>query len=404
VAKDLVLLTSHYPFGRAREAFLDDEIRILARRFDRVRVVPSHRDTTLRKMPDGVLCDTTLADIQPGDVRAEFVRRPLRPLWQLGRALVDETRPRTYVRHGRWHLSFLTLHRLKYERLRSMIAAHGLHDAVFYDYWLTNSTLALAGLRRDGLVRRAVARAHGGDLYDERSTFGAIPFRASIMSSLDRVFAISEHGRRYLADAHPGAAGRIVLSRLGVAAPGAPAARSRGEGPPLVVSCSAMTAVKRVDRIPAILGRVGTDVRWAHLGDGPERAVVEQAIRGSPASVSCTLYGERDHADVLRFLQENAVDLFLSVSSSEGLPVSMMEAISNGIPLLATAVGGVPEIVTGQTGRLVAPDAAPDVVAAAARAMLSGDVPSRAEVRAFFDEHFDAELNFNAFADMLHAL
>jgi colanic acid/amylovoran biosynthesis glycosyltransferase len=59
-----------------------------------------------------------------------------------------------------------------------------------------------------------------------------------------------------------------------------------------------------------------------------------------------------DHAQVIDYYTTNHIALFLSLSSREGLPVSLMEAISCGIPLLATTVGGVSEVVNENTGRL----------------------------------------------------
>jgi glycosyltransferase involved in cell wall biosynthesis len=275
---------------------------------------------------------------------------------------------------------------------------------MFYDYWLENSTLALAWLRREGVIRRAVARAHRFDLYDECWSTGTVPFRALKVAALDRVFAISEHGRRYLAARAPLATGKILLSRLGVScerprvAPSVPA-----EGP-LIVSCANLHPFKRVDRIPSLLAELGGPVRWVHFGDGPCRAEVERLARMLPSRVSWRLAGHVDHADVLAFYREHRVDLFVSLSESEGLPVSMMEAIGSGIPVLATSVGGVPEIVTEDTGILVGwSDSAPRI-AEAARRLLSGEAPERGRIRRFFEEHFDAETNFSRFADMLHAV
>ena len=61
------------------------------------------------------------------------------------------------------------------------------------------------------------------------------------------------------------------------------------------------------------------------------------------------------------------IDIFINVSSSEGLPVAIMEAISFDIPIIATNVGGTSEIVTPETGILIAPDSAPELIAARIR-------------------------------------
>jgi glycosyltransferase involved in cell wall biosynthesis len=74
--------------------------------------------------------------------------------------------------------------------------------------------------------------------------------------------------------------------------------------------------------------------------------------------------GQVAHEDVLKWFEENSADVFVNVSSSEGLPVSIMEAFSYGIPAIATAVGGMPEIVTEDCGVLLEPDFKPEELAA----------------------------------------
>ena len=69
------------------------------------------------------------------------------------------------------------------------------------------------------------------------------------------------------------------------------------------------------------------------------------------------------HENVLKWFEENPADVFVNVSSSEGLPVSIMEAFSYGIPAIATAVGGMPEIVTEDCGVLLKPDFGPEELA-----------------------------------------
>ena len=73
--------------------------------------------------------------------------------------------------------------------------------------------------------------------------------------------------------------------------------------------------------------------------------------------------GQIDHDDVLDWFEENPADVIINVSSSEGLPVSIMEAFSYGIPVIATAVGGMPEIVSEDCGVLLDADFQPEELA-----------------------------------------
>jgi glycosyltransferase involved in cell wall biosynthesis len=65
------------------------------------------------------------------------------------------------------------------------------------------------------------------------------------------------------------------------------------------------------------------------------------------------LNGFVDNKNLIKFYQSQPVDLFLNVSASEGLPVSIMEALSFGIPVIATDVGGTSELVNENNGQLI---------------------------------------------------
>lgn len=99
----------------------------------------------------------------------------------------------------------------------------------------------------------------------------------------------------------------------------------------------------------------------AIVGEGSQRAQVEAAIAAAGVQDACTLLGQR--ADVPRLLA--AADAFVLASSFEGMPNVVMEALGAGLPVVATDVGGVRELVDdGRTG-FVVPAGDEDALAAA---------------------------------------
>jgi len=91
-------------------------------------------------------------------------------------------------------------------------------------------------------------------------------------------------------------------------------------------------------------------IRLLIVGDGPERETIEQAITGLGLGHRVTMLGMR--GDVRRLLL-SAADAFLLTSVSEGIPVTILEAMAAGVPVVSTAVGGVPELIEhGKTGLL----------------------------------------------------
>lgn len=102
------------------------------------------------------------------------------------------------------------------------------------------------------------------------------------------------------------------------------------------------------------------------LGDGPELAAIERTARALDCLPQVSLLGRS--ADVLPYYA--AADLAVLASKSEGSPNALLEAMAARVPVVATAVGGVPEIVThGETALLVPPSDAGALADALAQAL-----------------------------------
>lgn len=111
-------------------------------------------------------------------------------------------------------------------------------------------------------------------------------------------------------------------------------------------------------------------VTFVMIGDGPERAAVEAAAERAGVRAQFVFAGAKAHAAPL----VSAFDVWVQTSRSEGTPIALFEAIAAAVPVVATAVGGVPDVL-GANGRLVPSDAA-DAMAAAIRETL-GDPTAR---------------------------
>ncbi|MTG88427.1 glycosyltransferase [Cellulosimicrobium sp. BIT-GX5] len=364
----LVLLTNEYPFARGDAAFLETEVPHLASAFDDVVVFnyPQPGDEELVAMPPGVRYG--------GSVKGGSRRRALGHLAvpsvasRLLGMLVREWRAGRL--RGRWRTETMaalaSIKRGRDARLRAALREPGWRTTV-YAYWAAGAGLAVAGLpRSSGPV---ALRLHRYDLYEEEQRSGQ-PLRASLMNRADVVLAISEHGRDYLLEHYPEHVDSswIELSRLGTADHGVQPQRVAG-GPLVVVSCSSLTPVKRTTLILDAVHALSRSrpVRWVHLGGGPlEHDLRERASAVADAGLEVELRGQMSHDEVIDFFRSTSVDVFVNASASEGVPVSIMEALSFDVPVVATDVGGTGEIVgeAHASGILVAADVEPSELAA----------------------------------------
>ena len=145
---------------------------------------------------------------------------------------------------------------------------------------------------------------------------------------------------------------RTVVIPNAVDVDAVPRARHDG-GPPLVVAVGRLAepkdALTLVRALAAVRGRPFSALL---IGDGPDRPSVEAEVRRLGLQDAVALAGTRD--DVPALLAQ--ADVFALSSRSEGAPLSILEAMAAGLPVVSSRVGGVPELVVeGETGLLVPP-------------------------------------------------
>lgn len=389
----LLLFTNDYPYATGDAVFVDKEIHELASVFDDIAVFCYARDTSvgLVDMPSNVF----LADNLYGRTEDDRLIALLRPraLADLAAAAWRECRAGRLLRHLRLFLQGAVVGITGAQRrtVREAIAAD--HDSVAYAFWGMGSGLVLPWLTNIGA---RVVRLHRFDLYEESAEGGYLPFRRFLFHRADRILAISDDGADYLRRNYAGVIppGKVQISRLGVAGPAA-VHRTAPQSPRLVVSCSAVSDVKRVgllyEALRSMPGLSADDpIRWIHFGDGPLFDDLAARTASAPAGLEVELRGRVPNHEVIEFYAAHRVDAFVNVSVSEGVPVSIMEAIAHGIPIVATAVGGTPEIVSPGlgSGELVSADGDAREIGAVLRTLL--DAPEGTyDPRAVWRAHYD---------------
>jgi L-malate glycosyltransferase len=176
----------------------------------------------------------------------------------------------------------------------------------------------------------------------------------------DRVFAVSEDLKRHLvSEGFRADAVDVIYNGIDIGAPPDPVERARAraalglnEHAFVIVTVARLDPVKDLRSLVEavhIMRASCAHVRLLIVGDGPERSSLERAIDERGLRAETTLLGHRE--DARAYLP--AGDVFVNCSVFEGISLTILEAMAAGLPIVATRVGGTPEIVDEASGVLV---------------------------------------------------
>lgn len=409
-SKNLLMVTTAFPYGKG-ESFVAAELEHIAAYFGSIEVVPSYytADAPPRPIRHGVNLD--YAARRWGFLRTFHVAFSFLVALRKYRWWADAVR---VLRHEHRVENCKELVRALYraqlfESFLRRQARQGKQFDIVYFYWMMPEIMGALGFRQaTAMPLKIVARAHGGDLYEERKSGGYAGLRHQIARGIDEIYCISAHGQAYLEGRYPAMAAKFHTARLGVDDPGPLNQQPRGEHLS-ILSCSFVVAGKRlhlvVEAIDQLLRNDPTlKIKWTHIGNGELyeqlRALVADRLAGR-AEVVFT--GYLAQPQIAALYRDVGFDVVVNVSDCEGIPVSLMEASAAGIPMVATDVGGNSEIVNAGNGVLIAADAGIPVIAAALLhfADRTGAAAFRRAARSDWDRRFNARRNYALFGQRL---
>jgi len=406
--RTLVLLTKQFPFQH-REQYVAHELPFLAAQFDRVIIYPhdhfTQNDHITFELPQNVEVwdlNHEVPSVSKWNILPAFLRAYFYELF------------RTHNR--RWWLGnfrrFMAIYFTQFalgERLLNALKSSSEQDEefVFYSYWFSASALCLSILKSRGRIAGFTSRAHALDCYHEswgllNERTQVLPFRHLKQREVTSLRPISEHAAQFLLQSSE-CRGKVHVAYLGVE-PGKRNPLAMAGEAMTIATCSGVDNNKRIHLLGQALKALDKPVHWIHFGDGPMRNAAMQSVEGS--SVVLEYRGQTSNAEIRRFYEQRHIDLFVNVSQVEGLPVTIMEALAHGIPVLATGINGTPEtIVHGANGWLVPVGISSEGLAkemeSALRALCTAE--ARDAAHAHYDQHFQARVNYGHFAQALAA-
>lgn len=239
-------------------------------------------------------------------------------------------------------------------------------------HWATHS--ALAGLVAARLLGTSFSfTAHAHDIYVDRSML------REKLAAAAFVITISDYNRRYLMKLYPESLSRkVIVVHCGVdMSELTPPPRDPHPERPLQVVCVASLQPQKGHRVLidafAILRDSSVPAEVTIVGDGPQAPALRRQVHELGLEHVVRFRGPMTRPDVLEQLRKADVMALASIpmgsGKMEGIPVALMEGMAMGLPVVASDVSGIPELVTdGQAGHLV-PPGDPAALAAAIRAL-----------------------------------
>lgn len=297
---------------------------------------------------------------------------------------------------------------LKVSRLiqRVMTERNIVEENLFvYSFWNSNMAYGIACFKRRFRKAVGVTRAHRWDIYFEGNKGNYLPMRKPIFDELDSIFFSSMKGKSYFSKKLGLDSNKLRIGWLGIKNSGVTNFKPKHR-PLEILTCSAIISRKRNELLIRAISEIDDiDIRWNHIGDGPE---MEELVKlgtkllSPKTNVQHAFLGRFSNEELYEYYRNKSIDVFLNLSTSEGVPVAIVEIMSFGIPVIATDVGGVSEIVNDENGVLLSANPSSTDIIDALRMIsyLEDEEYSKYRQKAYdtWQHRFDAEETFPQFA------
>ena len=415
--KNIYILTSD--FWRVEATFLLPELEILANNFNQIKIVNTSEDSS--KSLENLNFKKENYEL-PKNIEFYSLPKSNKPsllsfFYKLGNlGLIKE------LLRCIWFLK-----KIRYAALKDVISYH-LKAQLFYDaldkqltladcdiiytYWLDFHTLALIQ-NKTRLKSKIISRAHNWDVYFERTKSGYLPFRKDLLRNLDLFCPISENAKKYLCATLKESFQNIQVSKLGIHAVKQDKTINFNTNKLKIVSISYISPVKRVELLLDAMAHIPStiNIEWIHIGPGKDLMQLQEqseALTKLKPNIAIEFKGFMDMKEVQAFLKNEVIDLHINVSAFEGIPVSIMEAMSCGIPCIATNVGGNAEIVNKKNGTLLTDNPTKEEIADAITAFYNLSQEEKIEkskqAKQTWELEYNATINFEKFSKLLMEL
>ena len=400
----IILITHSFPFGSSEKTFLSPEVKILEKYFDIVIVSRNIKEIQTTELSEKTKIIRYNSKDNYHILILFFKTFFSKDYWKEIFCLIKNKKnviiclkQATTVMMRMFHFrKFLYNNIIKIDKQKKFI---------FYTYWNGYETYACKKIKRDNDI--LITRTHGGDLYLKVDNCFYQPYKEITNDDIDRIYFISDYGKKYYLETFKILKqNQMAVSKMGTFDPKIKNPFFESETISLV-TLSRIFWVKRIDKLITILSEIDDlKIEWTHIGDGElckEICKFAHDKLDKKNNISYKFLGSLESNKIFEFFKYNKIDFLVNCSFSEGLPVSIMECMSCGIPALAVSVGGIPEIVSnGKNGFLIDPDFNTREFSSILKKYLDMSVLEKINLRnnsfITWKEKYNAKINYENFA------
>lgn len=349
----LFLFTNEYPCSKVLEHYIGHEISFLSAAFEKVIIIPATTGAIQKKIPPNVVV-IDLFDkkwfsssvVQMLTCFPFFFTVYIRELFR--KKEIKFSLKKLISEFKTFYNAYISGNAIqKYASLNSI----NIKQSAFYSYWFYHAPLISGILKQRGKIDSFYSRAHQADLYTEQFK-GNESFYNFKMKQITKLVLADSRSLNYVSGKFPQYKHKFMVSHVSVSDLGT---NPSPEKEFVIVSCSSYSERKRIDLLAELIANYKSLVKWIHFGFVPPDVLkmYQEKFKNSENIKSANFLGDVSNEELMDFYRKNPVSVIVNVSLSEGLPVSLVEAASFGIPCIVTDVNGTPDIATSQNGFLI---------------------------------------------------
>lgn len=377
--KDRIILFSHNI-----HAFIFNEIRFASQTYQKVILI-APEDKELQAVCDryaNVTYEPYVTFRGPKELVQSFFQLDHRIIREVCRAVVHRSATIDYLKNMMY---FMRCKSVLKRVCRKYINDKGTRWVIM-SLWFFATAYAVSLLKDTYKEAALISLAHAFEIDDSRNQQIDYSCKEFCHERLDYISFISQNRMNEYLKNHANKwkwrVDNCHVDYLGTVKDNQAVSSPTDGNPYHIVTCSRCIKLKRLDLMIKSLALIAKmNIHWTHIGDGVLLNDLRELAKILPSNISVTWLGTLPNTEVHAFYKEHAVDVAMNLSTTEGIPISLIEALSYGIPVIATDVGGNSEVCDGHAGVLLSSDPSPEEVKNAIEDFLSLEDSKRKEIR-----------------------